>query len=63
MAWALEHSLLCRDEESSIPSGVMNFTLKVYLWVANTVLELLEIEYDNMIILYKLEYCRDECLP
>ena len=41
----------------------MNFTLKVYLWVANTVLELLEIEYDNMIILYKLEYCRDECLP
>ena len=63
MAWASEHSKLRRDEESSIPSGVMNFTLKVYLWVANTVLELLEIEYDNMIILYKLEYCRDECLP
>ena len=63
MAWASEHNLLCRDEESSIPSGVMNFTLKVYLWVANTVLELLEIAYDNMIILYKLEYCRNECLP
>ena len=49
MAWASEHSLLCRDEKSSIPSGVMNFTLKVYLWVANTVLELLEIEYDNIV--------------
>ena len=49
MAWASEHNLLCRDEESSIPPGVMNFTLKFYLWVANTVLELLEIEYDNIV--------------
>ena len=49
MTWDSENILLCRDEESSIPSGVMNFTLKVYLWVANAVLELLEIEYDNIV--------------
>ena len=41
LTWASENNLLCRDEESSTPLGIgfMNFTLKVYLWVANTVLQ------------------------